>query len=82
MNLESLPPRIPASTVCRLAGYSKGTLIKRIACGRMPSPIDRGKENLFLTTEVLQSLGIGGKSETVNPFEKALDSMDAAARLA
>jgi predicted DNA-binding transcriptional regulator AlpA len=78
MNLETLPPRIPVSVVCRLAGYSKSTLIKRIACGRMPAPIDRGKENLFLTTEVLEKLGIGGKSESVNPFEKALDDYQAA----
>lgn len=73
MNPETLPPRIPSSIVCRLAGYSKSTLIKRIACGRMPSPIDRGKESLFLTAEVLKRLGINGKSESVNPWEKALD---------
>lgn len=74
MNLETLPPRIPASTVCKLAGYSKGTLIKRIARGLMPRPVDRGKENLFLTSQVLERLGLNGKSEAVNPFQKALDA--------
>lgn len=82
MNIETLPPRIPASTVCLLAGYSKSTLINRIAHGLMPKPIDRGKENLFLTAEVLEKLGIGAKSESINPLEKALDDMDAAARSA
>lgn len=74
MNLETLPPRIPASTVCRLAGYTKSTLINRIACGKMPKPVDRGKENLFSTKDVLEKLGLGGKSESVNPFKKALDA--------
>jgi hypothetical protein len=70
---ENLPPRIPASTVCKLAGYGKSTLTDRIKSGRMPSPIDRGKENLFLTSEVLDRLGISGAPVSENPFEKALD---------
>lgn len=79
MNLETLPPRIPASMVCKLAGYGKGTLQGRIKRGLMPAPIDRGKENLFLTEQVLEKLGIGAKIEAVNPFIKSLN--DKAAKI-
>lgn len=74
MTLSNLPPRIPASKVCELAGYGKGTLNGRIKRGLMPPPVDRGKENLFLTSEVLERLGLAGQAAaSSNPFEKALN---------
>ena len=65
-DLSALPPRIPASVVCRLAGYSKGTLAKKISIGQMPQPIDKIRKRLFLTSAVLQSLGIEGNVEPAN----------------
>lgn len=75
--VETLPPRIPASLVCKYAGYGKGTLSKRIKRGLMPPPVDRAKENMFLTSVVLEKLGItgGSQQENVNPLEKALDAL-------
>ena len=75
--LTSLPPRIPASLVCKLAGYGKAALNRRIKDGLMPAPIDRGRENLFLTSEVLKRLGLAEAAPPVNPFEKALDDFGA-----
>lgn len=77
MTLTDLPPRIPASKVCELAGYSKGTLHGRIKRGLMPPPIDRGRENLFRTADVLERLGLSGAVSigAVNPLEKALDAL-------
>lgn len=74
MNPENLPPRIPTSTVLLLAGYSKSALWQRIKEGRMPRPIDRAKENIFLRDEVLKHLGLtAGAGPARNPFEAALD---------
>lgn len=76
MNIHELPPRIPASVVCKLAGYGKGTLAARIRRGTMPSHIDRGKENLFLTSEVLKRLGLAEEiTSSINPLERALDAL-------
>lgn len=45
--------------VCALAGYGPGTLAKRIAAGRMPKHVDRGRDGLiFLREEVLAALGL------------------------
>lgn len=73
MNLNDLPPRIPTSKVCQLAGYSRSLLEVRIKEGKMPRHVDRAKENLFLTEEVLKHLGLKGSIQTENPFEAALD---------
>ncbi len=77
MKIESLPPRIPASTVCKLAGYSKTTLRSRIRQGRMAQPIDRAREQIFITSDVLRHLGLSDQVDqsTMNPFEKALDAI-------
>jgi predicted DNA-binding transcriptional regulator AlpA len=74
MNIETLPPRIPASTVCKLAGYSKATLMKRIKREVMPKPVDRGREKLFKTAEVLAALGLtdSAPAKGVDPWEAAL----------
>lgn len=74
MNVETLPPRIPASVVCKLAGYSKSTLLKRIRGGRMPQPVDRGREMLFNKSEVVEALGLTGEQKDAgNPWEAALN---------
>lgn len=55
-----LPPcaRLTLSEVCQLAGYSRTTLEKRIKAGRMPAPVDRGRERLFDRQAVYKALGI------------------------
>jgi hypothetical protein len=73
MTLNDLPPRIPTSTVLKLSGYSRTLLWSRIRQGRMPKPIDRAKEDLYLRDEVLKHLGLSGVDQTRNPFEAALD---------
>ncbi len=78
MNLESLPPRIPTSKVCELAGYGPGTLRTRIKDGEMPHPVDRAKESLFLTSEILPRLGLGAEPKIENPFEKSLNELEKA----
>ena len=74
--LENLPPRIPASKVCELAGYGRSTLRARIIEGKMPRPVDRGKEALFPTKEVLERLGLFGQESAENPFEQALNELE------
>lgn len=75
MNIENLPPRIPASIVCKLAGYSKATLMKRIRDEAMPKPVDRGREKLFKTSEVLAKLGLtdAKTARESDPWEAALN---------
>ena len=73
-SIDTLPPRIPLKVVCRLAGYSKSTLIRRISEGKMPQPIDRAKQMLFLTTDVLNHLGLSANVDCGNPWEKGLEA--------
>lgn len=56
--LRKLGPRIDTSTVCTLAGYGRATLKKRIKQGRMPPPIDRGREDIFDRDAVFNALRI------------------------
>jgi hypothetical protein len=60
------------SEVCELARFSRATLANRIAAGKMPAPIDRGRENLFETRAVYRALGIdhplNAKTEEENPW--------------
>jgi predicted DNA-binding transcriptional regulator AlpA len=41
------PSRFTTTEVCALARLSRATLWRRIAAGRLPAPIDRGREALF-----------------------------------
>lgn len=75
---DSLPARLTASEVCHLAGYGRVTLGRRIRDGKMPPPVDRGKERLFDRAAVYRALGMDqqfGKDERRNPFEQALDAL-------
>ncbi len=57
------PARYTASEVCRLAGYSKVTLWRRIKDKRMPQPCDRGRERLFDKRAVDRALGLVTEKE-------------------
>lgn len=61
--MEIAPARIPASEVCRLAGYGRVTLGRRIKEGKMPAPVDRGREQLFDRAAVHKALGIPSAAE-------------------
>lgn len=67
--MEIAPARIPASEVCRLAGYGRVTLGRRIKEGKMPAPVDRGRERLFDRMAVHKALGISTEAEQHEPEE-------------
>jgi hypothetical protein len=78
MDLAS--PRITASEVCRLAGYSRVTLARRVKSGVMPAPVDRGKERLFDRLAVYKALGISTETkqhepEEANPWGRVSDAV-------
>jgi hypothetical protein len=67
--MEPASPRITASEVCRLAGYSRVTLARRVKSGVMPAPVDRGRERLFDRLAVYKALGISTETEQHDPEE-------------
>lgn len=50
------PERLTTGEVCKLARLSRATLWRRIAQGRMPRPIDRGRQALFCAEAIAQAL--------------------------
>lgn len=62
-NATELPERIMTDEVCALAGYGRATLRARILEGRMPGPIDRAGQKVFLRDEVLKALQIDRERE-------------------
>lgn len=54
----SLPVRLTKSEVCAIARISPATMWRRIKAGRLPLPIDRGRESLFDRDSVLRSLSL------------------------
>ena len=73
--MTAQPARYTTSEVCAMAGYGPTTLWRRIQQGRMPKPVDRGRENLFQAREVKQALGIdpGPDRAQDDPWLKALE---------
>lgn len=73
-------PRLTASEVCRLAGYGRVTLGRRVRDGLMPKPVDRGRERLFDRQEIYKALGIETETpqhvepEEDDPWGKAVDA--------
>lgn len=61
------PRRYTRSQVLDLAGYSNATLRRRIAAGRMPAPIDRGREDLFDKDEIDAALKGGSHAQVRDP---------------
>lgn len=70
-----MPARYTTTQVCAMAGYGPTTLWRRVRQGRMPKPVDRGRENLFAAHEVKQALGLdpGPDSAQADPWLKALE---------
>lgn len=48
--------RLTTDEVCALARVSRATLWRRVAQGRLPAPIDRGRTALFCAEEVFAAL--------------------------
>lgn len=49
-------PRLTTAEVCAQARLSRATLWRRIACGRLPRPVDYGRQALFCRSAVLEAL--------------------------
>lgn len=53
---DDRPLRLTTTEVCRLARLSRATLWRRIAEGRLPRPVDHGRQALFCAQAVRQAL--------------------------
>lgn len=60
--------RMATGEVLALARISRATLWRRVASGRLPAPIDQGRQSLFLRSEVIRAL----KVETAVPHSIAV----------
>ena len=63
---EDLDPgaveRLTTQEVLALARVSKATLWRRIAQGRLPAPVDRGRQALFVRAAVLEALRVSNQT--------------------
>lgn len=50
------PLRLTTREVCQIARLSRASVWRRIASGRLPAPIDHGREALFCAHAVAQAL--------------------------
>lgn len=62
------PMRLTTRQVCEIAGFSEETLRRRIKAGRMPTRIDRARQNLFDRDEVLRALGMKDEEQGHSPW--------------
>lgn len=71
------PARLTTSEVCELARYKRDTLWRRIREGKMPKPVDRGREALFDRAAVEKALGLQPQEvkNAPSPFGAALDAL-------
>lgn len=49
-------PRLTTTEVCQLARLSRASVWRRIAAGRLPAPIDHGRQALFCAQAVAEAL--------------------------
>lgn len=55
--MSAAPPvRLDTAEVCAIARISRATLWRRIAAGRLPAPVDRGRRALFDADAVFSAL--------------------------
>lgn len=55
--------RMTTCEVMAAARISRATLWRRVACGRLPRPIDQARQSLFLRCEVDQALARDPRGE-------------------
>lgn len=65
--IAALPSRIYTSEVCRLARYGPGKLWRERQAGKMPAPIDRGRQDIFDRDAVLKALGMDKDAGSQEP---------------
>ena len=53
---EEVRTRLTTSEVCRIARFSRATLWRRVASGRLPKPIDHAREALFCAKAIKSAL--------------------------
>jgi len=56
--IAALPSRLYTSEVCRLARYGVSRLWRERKAGRMPDPIDHGRQDIFDRDAVFKALGM------------------------
>jgi predicted DNA-binding transcriptional regulator AlpA len=54
--VDGFTARLTTTEVCRLARLSRASVWRRISTGRLPGPIDHGREALFCARAVAQAL--------------------------
>lgn len=59
--------RLTTSEVCRLMRISRTTLWRRVTDGRLPPPLDRGRENLFNAASIRRNLDEGPRHHSHRP---------------
>lgn len=69
--------RLTTAEVMSLARISRATLWRRVSAGRLPSPVDRGRQALFLRLEVVTALRTqGAKPCSISvAIEQRLDAL-------
>jgi hypothetical protein len=66
-------PRMFASEVALIAKVSRVTVQRRINDGKLPKPVDRGKEDIFDRRAIYQALGIALESGNHAPTDQPED---------
>ena len=71
--------RLTTYEVLALSRISRASLWRRVASGRLPKPIDRGRQALFLKSAVLEALGADGLTSQSHKL-RTEDRLDALRR--
>lgn len=68
--------RMTTGEVLALARISRATLWRRIACGRLPRPVDQAREALFSKSEVIQALAAPSQPDSISvAIEQRLEAL-------
>ena len=65
------PARLTTGEVCQIARFSRATLWRRVAAGRLPEPIDHARQALFCAKDVMSALR-QGKSAKATALDVAI----------
>jgi hypothetical protein len=71
---QAHPARMTTAEVCELARYGPITLWRRIRAGRMPRPVDRGRQSMFDRDAVLIALGLNPAKPASNGIKTNPDA--------
>jgi predicted DNA-binding transcriptional regulator AlpA len=65
------PARLTTAEVCARARISRASLWRRVACGRLPAPIDQARQALFCAAAIERALSIHAAPEP-SALERAI----------